>query len=273
MSDTGLHARVKGSGAATPVVLLHGFGGGIDDWYDIQPDLARDRPALAYDLPGHGRSVDHPAAGNAGQMAKAILADLEARGIARAHVAGFSMGGAVACLMALRAGGRVASLTLLAPGGFGPEINGPLLLRYAAPDDTDELRAAMNDMAGPDYEFETKHVASLAALRRIEGQRGRLEAIHSMIAQDGRQGEIPRESLVKLAMPVTVVWGTEDPVLPFSQTAGLPPAFHFIPVPGAGHMLLVEARKTVTAAIRSTIRRASQARSAAAHGQATPHTD
>ena len=250
------YARVKGSGA-TPVVLLHGFGGGIDDWYDIQPDLARDRLALAYDLPGHGRSLDHPAAGNAGAMAKAILADLEARGIARVHVVGFSMGGAVACLMALRAGERIASLTLLAPGGFGPEINEPLLRRFATPADADELRAAMDDMAAPGYAFETKYVAALAALRRIEGQPAKLENICSMIARDGRQGEIPRNSLATLAMPVTVVWGTDDPVLPYSHSANLPSGFYFISSPGAGHMLPVEARKAVTAAIRGTIRRAS----------------
>jgi pimeloyl-ACP methyl ester carboxylesterase len=250
------YARVKGRGAI-PVVLLHGFGGGIDDWYDIQPDLARDRMTLAYDLPGHGRSLDHPAAGNAGAMAKAILADLDARGIARAHVAGFSMGGAVACLMALRAGERVASLTLLAPGGFGPEISEPLLRRFAMPADANELRAAMDDMAAPGYAFETKYVAALAALRRIEGQPAKLESICGMIARGGRQGEIPRDALDKLAMPVTVVWGTEDPVLAYSHSANLPAGFHFISIPGAGHMLPVEARKAVTAAIRGTMRRAS----------------
>lgn len=256
MSGGGLpYARAKGRGAV-PVVLLHGFGGGADDWYDIQPDLARDRLVLAYDLPGHGRSLDHPAAGNAGAMAKAILADLERRGIGQAHVAGFSMGGAVACLMGLRAADRVASLTLVAPGGFGPEISEALLRRFAAPAHADELRAAMNDMAAPGYAFETKYVAALASLRRIEGQREKLEAICGMIARDGRQGEIPREALAGLSMPVTVLWGTQDPVLPYAHSAGLPPAFRFIPIRGAGHMLPVEARKTVTAAIRATIGRA-----------------
>lgn len=251
----GLYARVKGSGT-TAMVLLHGFGGGCDDWYDIQPDLARDGLVLAYDLPGHGRSLDHPAAGVASAMAKAILADLAERGIARAHVAGFSMGGAVACLMGLRAPAQVASLTLLAPGGFGPEINGPLLRRFAAPASADELREAMNEMAAPDYSFETKYVAALAARRRIEGQKAMLEAICGMIARDGRQGEIPRETLATLAMPVTVVWGTADPVLPYTHSRNLPASFRLISLPGAGHMLPTEARKVVAAAIRSTVRSA-----------------
>lgn len=251
-----LYARVKGRGDI-PLVLLHGFGGGIDDWYDIQPDLARDRLTLAYDLPGHGRSLDHPAAGNAGAMAKAILADLDARGIAKAHVVGFSMGGAVACLMGLRAPDRVSSLTLLAPGGFGPEIAEPLLRRFATPADADDLRAAMNDMAAPGYAFETKYVAALAALRRIEGQPAKLASICATIARDGRQGEIPRDALATLTMPVTVVWGTKDPVLPYSHSSNLPAGFNFVSITGVGHMLPVEARKAVIAAIRATVRRAS----------------
>lgn len=249
-----LHARVKGGGA-TVMVLLHGFGGGHDDWYDIQPDLARDGLVLAYDLPGHGRSLRNSAAGVAPAMAKAILADLAVRGIDRAHVTGFSMGGAVACLMGLRAPERVASLTLLAPGGFGPAINEPLLRRFAAATQADALRAAMDDMAAPGYAFETKYVAALAALRRIEGQPATLEKIVGMIARDGRQGEIPREALAGLAMPVTVVWGTSDPVLPYSQSENLPQSFNFVSVPGAGHMLPTEARKASTAAIRATVRR------------------
>ena len=248
------YARSKGSGSP-PAVLLHGFGGGADDWYDIQPDLARDRLVLAYDLPGHGRSLDHAAAGNASGMAKAILSDLEKRGISRAHLVGFSMGGAVATLMGLRAPDRVASLTLLAPGGFGPEIAEPLLERFASPGDADELRAAMNAMAAPGYAFETKYVMALAALRRIEGQPQKLKDICALIALDGRQGEIPRQSLATLSMPVTVVWGTRDPVLPFAHSQDLPQNFHLLSIEGAGHMLPVEARKAVTTAIRDTIRR------------------
>lgn len=252
-----LYARTKGSGT-TAMVLLHGFGGGCDDWYDIQPDLSRDGLVLAYDLPGHGRSLAHPAAGNASAMAKAILADLAERGVERVHVAGFSMGGAVACLMGLRAPDRVASLTLLAPGGFGPFINGPLLHRFATPATADELRAAMNDMAAPGYAFETKYVAALAALRGIPGQPAMLDKIWGMIARDSKQGEIPRATLATLSMPVTVVWGTADPMLPYAQSENLPAAFELVTLSGAGHMLPVEARKAVTAAIRKTVRGAAR---------------
>ncbi len=83
-----LYARAKGSGTTT-IALLHGFGGGHNEWFDIQTDLARDGLVLAYDLPGHGRSLGHPAAGSVPATARAVLADLSARGIERIHVAGF----------------------------------------------------------------------------------------------------------------------------------------------------------------------------------------
>lgn len=254
MSDA-LYAREKGNGREA-LVLLHGFGGHWMDWYDIQPDLARDARVLAYDLPGHARSLDHPAAGSASGMAKAILADLDRRGIPRVHVAGFSMGGAVATLMALRAPDRVASLTLLAPGGFGPDISEPRLKHLASPGSTDGLRAAVNALGAPGFDMPTKNIAALAATRSLPGQEEKLVEIVGKIAKDGKQGEIPRDSLATLAMPVTVLWGTDDPVLPFSQSEGLPEGFQLVVLPGIGHMLPEEARKSVIHAIRSTMRRA-----------------
>ena len=126
-----LYVAERGAGPKT-VVLLHGFGGCHDIWREVTATLAPGIRTLAYDLPGHGLSLDFPGSGPAKTAARAVLADLAARGIARVHVAGHSMGGAVATLMALAEPETIASLTLLAPGGFGPEINGPLLRRYAA---------------------------------------------------------------------------------------------------------------------------------------------
>lgn len=248
-----IHARVQGKGLET-VVLLHGFGGHHDVWYDIQPALAPVARVLAYDLPGHGRSLGYPGAGPAHVAAKAVLADLGARGIARAHFAGHSMGGAIAVLAALRSPETVASLTLLAPGGFGPEINFDLLRRYAAATNADDLRACMDDMSALGFTMPTKYVAGLVATRGVAGQREKLIEIAALITKGDRQGEIPRDSLASLAMPVRVIWGTEDTVLPYSQTAGLPTNLSLETLPGKGHMLLEEARETVVRSIRKAVR-------------------
>lgn len=246
-----LGASAKGSGPQT-VVLLHGFGGHHGDWTDIQAGLTRQASVIAYDLPGHGRSIDIAGAGNASAIAKAVIFDLAERGVNRAHIAGFSMGGAVAALIGLRAPTLVASLTLVAPGGFGPQINESLLRRLACAEG-DGLRAVLDEMSGPGFATLTRDVAGASALHGAYGQREKLEEIVKMIARDGRQGEIPRETLATLTMPVTVLWGDADPVLPYSQSAGLPPAFKLETLPGKGHMLLNEARSAVLAAIRRSI--------------------
>lgn len=254
MSDR-LAARVMGQVAGKSdrtIVLLHGFGGSHSTWTDIQPALARDATVIAYDLPGHGRSLDYPGAGPATLAAKAVAADLTARGIERVHLVGHSMGGAVATLIAMRSPERVASLTLLAPGGFGPQINGELLKRYANAAHAGELAKIMDEMSAPGFSTPPKYVLGLAAVRGVSGQRVKLDTFHGIIQQDGKQGEIPRDAVAALAMPVSMVWGTLDPVLPFSQTENLPENVRLTKIDGAGHMLTVEAKSAVLSAIRAS---------------------
>ena len=71
---------------------------------------------IAYDFLGNGLLLDYTKA-----------APAAARGITSAHFVSHSMGGTVATLAALLDPKRVTSLTLLASGGHGPEINGSLL--------------------------------------------------------------------------------------------------------------------------------------------------
>ena len=185
---------------------------------------------------------------------KAILADLQARGITKAHFVGHSMGGAIASLIGLRAPDVAESLTLLAPGGFGPEINADLLRRYGAATNADDLRSSLNEMSAPGYAMPTKYVVGLAASRGGLGQHEKLVEIVAAITKGDRQGEIPRDMLATLTMPVTVVWGTEDTVLPFSQAQDLPQSFKLEVLAGKGHMLMEEARDLVLRIIRQTAR-------------------
>ncbi len=250
---TRLRVSITGSGPET-IVLLHGFGGCHGLWWPIQQALADDARVLAYDLPGHGGSLDWPDAGPAKVAARAILADLAERDIERFHLAGHSMGGAVAALMALSEPTRVISLTLLAPGGFGEEINGVLLRRYAAATSDDEIRGCLKSMMGWLDPAPDETVKTLVEMRSLDGQSAKLMEIAAGITRNDRQGVIQRESLTTLLMPVSIVWGTRDDVLPVHQSNDLPPHFALHLVPDAGHMLTEEAPELVTEIIRRNVR-------------------
>ena len=249
-----LHATEQGVGSKT-IVLLHGFGGCSDGWRDVVASLAPSMRTLAYDLPGHGLSLDFPGAGPAKVAARAVLADLAARAVKRIHLVGHSMGGAVATLMALAEPEKVASLTLLAPGGFGPEINGPLLRRYACARSPSEIRACLAAMSGPRARPFDHAADTLCGMRQRPGQLEKLVEIAAAMTRDDRQGVIPRDQLERLAMPVMVVWGSDDAVLPFTQADDLPARFHVHHVLEAGHMLVEEAPDLVANIIQRNISR------------------
>lgn len=248
---TTLFARELGTGGE-PVVLLHGFGGSHASWGRIQEDLARDAQTLAYDLPGHGASFDFPDAGSAKVAAQAVLADLAARGVEKAHLAGHSMGGAVAALTAIMEPARVASLTLLSPGGFGPHINHRLLTRYAAARDEAALVPCLEAMFGWMSPVPDETVAQALAARAGPGRLEKLAAMAQGLVRDGRQGQLPRERLEALAMSVSVVWGELDNVLPARQAHGLPWRFGVHLFAELGHMLPQEAPGEMLAIIRRT---------------------
>lgn len=247
-SEAAIHAHDEGSGSEA-VVFVHGFGAHHRIWSGLADRLTQGTRTVAYDLPGHGLSLQAPGAGSAKFAARAILSDLAGRGVEKAHIVGHSMGGATAVLMALAEPVRVASLTLLAPGGFGSEINGPLLRRYAAATERDELLTCLAAMSGKGAVVPDSVVDSCLAMRKTPGQTEKLVEIAAAITRDDRQGVIPRDLLATMAMPATILWGTRDPVLPFEQTGDLPARFALRAIEGAGHMLVEEAPAPVLEAI------------------------
>jgi pimeloyl-ACP methyl ester carboxylesterase len=102
-----------------PVVLLMGAGFNASGWYPHVAALAQDGPVYAIDMPGDPnpsvmRAPLAPPASCAAWLDE-VLAQLSDR---PAHLVGLSYGGWVAMNQAIRAPGRVASITLLDPAGL-----------------------------------------------------------------------------------------------------------------------------------------------------------
>ncbi|WP_313956228.1 alpha/beta fold hydrolase [Mesorhizobium amorphae] len=241
-------------GTGPTIVLLHGFGGSHGVWTEIGSQLADAAEIIAYDLPGHGASLEVEGARSPKRMAEAVLADLVERNADHVHLVGHSMGGAVATLIALSAPERIASLTLLAPGGYGEEIDAALLRRFAKAAQDDEIRACLAAMSGPGHLVSERAVADDMAMRARSGQMEKLAEIVMAITRGGRQGVIPAELVAGLAMPVAVVWGVLDTVLPVSQSDKLPAHFDLHLVPVAGHMLIDETPGLIIELLRGILR-------------------
>jgi len=100
---------------AHELVLLHGQPGSPADWQQVAGRLPGQLHAVAPDRPGYGSS-QLPAGGFA-VNARAVLDDLDSRGITRAVLVGHSYGGGVALSAASLAPGRVEAVILLASVG------------------------------------------------------------------------------------------------------------------------------------------------------------
>jgi pimeloyl-ACP methyl ester carboxylesterase len=111
-----VNAEKRGNGET--LVLFHGIGHRWQAWEPVIDKLAEHHSVIAVDLPGFGRSPV-PEGGMPGSMAELVgLIEkyFDQEGIERPHVAGNSLGGAIA--LELAAADLVASATALSPGGF-----------------------------------------------------------------------------------------------------------------------------------------------------------
>jgi pimeloyl-ACP methyl ester carboxylesterase len=99
------------------LVLLHGQPGSAADWGQVADRLPETLRVVALDRPGYGAS--RQAAGGFVFNARAVLAELDARGIERGVLVGHSYGGGVALSAARLAPERVEALVLLASVGPG----------------------------------------------------------------------------------------------------------------------------------------------------------
>jgi pimeloyl-ACP methyl ester carboxylesterase len=109
----GRRLRVRDSGGSGPVVvLLHAWGVTADvNFLEVMEPLAGDYRVVAYDLPGHGARKGRFEFGLAADELRDLL---DALGVERAVLCGYSMGGPVAMEFGLRHPERCAGLMLQA---------------------------------------------------------------------------------------------------------------------------------------------------------------
>jgi pyruvate dehydrogenase E2 component (dihydrolipoamide acetyltransferase) len=227
---------------ADPLVLLHGFGGDLNNWLFNAEALSSARAVYALDLPGHGGSAKDVGAGDADALAGAVRGFLDDRGIERAHLAGHSMGALVAASLALADADRVVSLALFAPAGFGSEIDAEYVEGFVAASGRRDLKPVLQRLfADPDL-VNRQMVDDVLKYKRLDGVQDALETLAANLFPDGRQARVIAGELEDgYGGPVLVVWGERDAVIPPAHAEAAPSRADTHVLPGVGHSPHMEA--------------------------------
>lgn len=259
-------------GSGPPLVLLHGIGHHWQAWRPVIDGLAPDYDVIAADSPGFGRSAPLPdgVAPTVPAYVDAFTRFFAELGLHRPHVAGNSMGGAIALELVRRQ--AVASATALSPAGFWTDAE----RRYAQA----SLRAltSLPPMLHPAVvALARTRPGRVALFAQLFGRPARLpadEAVSTLRdawaapAFAGALAAFADYHVAPLAepngIPVTVAWGRHDRLLLYGRQAPrararLPWARHV--TIGAGHVPFFDDSAAVAEVIRSTAR-------AAGHGRA-----
>ncbi|WP_321815833.1 MULTISPECIES: acetoin dehydrogenase dihydrolipoyllysine-residue acetyltransferase subunit [unclassified Paraburkholderia] len=240
-----------GEGGGTPVVLIHGFGGDLNNWLFNHADLAADRTVWAFDLPGHGESGKAVESGALDELAQSVIAFLDAQQIERANLVGHSLGGAVAMAVADKAPARVASLALIASAGLGDDINGAYIEGFVAAANRNALKPHVTKLFADPALVTRQLVEDLVKYKRLEGVQEALGKIAAQAFEGGAQRRVFRDRLSTLAPKVLVVWGETDQIIPARHAQGLAPVVRVEVIAGKGHMVQMEAAAEVNRLLKA----------------------
>ncbi len=212
---------LEGGPADAPVLLMvHGFGGEKDNWAMIAPYLTGEYRLIAPDQLGFG---DNARIGDAPydivSQTERLVQFMDALGLARAHVAGNSMGGWIALELALSHPDRVQTLTLVNNAGIitpreselaQAAIAGGNPLQLKGPDDLDRLMAFVTHK--PRY-VPGRFKRVIWDLRAPHGPL--LDQIFWTIVDDGLNRPM-NDRLAGVRAPTLVIWGRHDRLIDVS---------------------------------------------------------
>ena len=227
-------------GAGTPVILIHGAGGSaVGNWFanGIGESLYKTNRVIGLDMRGHGLSEAGPPNGR-GNMAKDVIEFMSQQKIAKAHIAGYSMGGGV-------------TMSLLSTN---PELFITGGLHGSGIGETKEWRDRVpKDKEGADPEA-AKASALYAGARAARGEEvgngagARRGAMPQMSAEDRkamaerREKQLEAIDLKRIKFPVMCINGEYD--RPFAKSHRLwreLDNFTNVILPGKGHLSAVMA--------------------------------
>lgn len=223
-------AYVK-AGKGPVLLLLHGLGCDHATWDVVIDDLARDHTVIAPDLLGHGASDKPRADYSLGGYANGMRDLLAVLGIDKATVVGHSFGGGIAMQFAYQFPERTERIVLVSSGGLGREVSpairaittpgfhclmGALTLPVVRHVNTATLRALSHSRLP-----RTRDLGEVARVyESFVDPRARAATRHVVRAVVDYRGQVVTmadRAYLTSGLPLCVVWGTDDHVIPVSH--------------------------------------------------------
>lgn len=229
--------HVAGSGPT--LLLIHGGVGSHRHWERVIGPLAASFAVHTPDLPGFGESPDVPddTDGDAYiALAAASLLPLLPDG--PVHLVGFSFGGGVSAGIARIWGPRVARLTLIATGGFGPPDRQALPTRSRR--DTDGSEQALRELARHNLGVTMLSQSDAVDETAVDIQRWNIQHARYDSLKVSHQRRVLND-IAHTAAPLQMIWGERDVFAQPSLQARAALVHDARPdaridiVPGAGH--------------------------------------
>ncbi|MFB9311709.1 alpha/beta fold hydrolase [Nocardioides plantarum] len=239
-------------GSGPVLLLLHGLGCDHTTWEPVIDTLAKRYTVIAPDLLGHGESAKPRADYSVGGYANGMRDLLTVLNIDKVTVVGHSFGGGVAMQFAYQFPERTERMMLVASGGLGPEVSpgiraitspgfhqvmGLLTLPVVRHVGVAGLKAAsstglratrdLGEVADIYDSFKDPHAR--AAIRHV---------VRAVVDWKGQIVTMADRAYLTDAMPMAVVWGRDDHVIPVrhaSNAAALAPKARIEVIPNAGH--------------------------------------
>jgi len=233
-----VHYMVEGPAGGPVVVLIHGLGGRAEDWRNLAPYLGQAGFRVYMpDLPGYGRS-EKPSdfSYSVPDEAEAVVGILDALGLKQIDLGGWSMGGGIVQHLAIRHPERVRRLILFDSVGIYEKPDWDTrLFTPTTPAELDQLEALLMPNPQPIPGFVARDILRISKRNAWAVHR----AMAAMLTgKDATDALLPR-----LKMPVLIVWGTEDRLLPLSlgeKMHQLVPQSELEIIPGCGHLAPVQ---------------------------------
>lgn len=248
-----LTRRSEGGAEHHPIIFLHGFGADQSIWRWVIPLLRVPNRVIAIDLPGHGTSSDTAEAGISG-MALTVAAELQSRGIADAHVVGHSLGGGVALALSAAGNLRIHSLGLIAPAGLGDEIDTAFLAGLVSSGTPAELQPWLDRMVGDPAALPQNFAGALLWQRNQAGRGAEQLKLSRDMFPRGLQEERLASNLKALRVPMKLIWGKSDRIIPASHALCAPGTVALHLLDGVGHVPQLECADTVAHLVDELVR-------------------